>query len=418
MRYELCRAGDAFGNQPTDAINKNYKTLDTELTTITNTLSGQVGVTGDFPALTDNLDGTISVSACKVRLRATEDHKGIAYQYDLEASGILSLTDEDTNYVCIKYNGGTPIYFVTIDLEEVTFSDVIPVFTIYRQGTELHHLSWGNFADGLASRLLDRSLKTNRFEREEYDGLWISEYGTRNIAVSEGTVWYGVTRQDIPAFESHTNLLRLWYHVGGVWTEVREASYRNTYYDNGTDLVEIGGLKYTVAWVFSGIHEGMADVYYILGSEYTNIAQAEAAPIPTDLPEIVRKHTILVGRLIIQKTQPTAIKLNSAFSGSFPVTTVITDGVVIRQKLISGTTGDAQGNSVNLVHGLDSTKILHVTGLVTYAAGYKVPQEHSGTAGYQFSVLVDPTDIVVKNSAANSSNILSKPVNLTITYSE
>ena len=100
------------------------------------------------------------------------------------------------------------------------------------------------------------------------------------------------------------------------------------------------------------------------------------------------------------------------------MTTVITDGVVIRQKLISGTTGDAQGNSVNLVHGLDSTKILHVTGLVTYAAGYKVPQEHSGTAGYQFSVLVDPTDIVVKNSAANSSNILSKPVNLTITYSE
>lgn len=121
---------------------------------------------------------------------------------------------------------------------------------------------------------------------------------------------------------------------------------------------------------------------------------------------------------IIQQGTATALKIQSAFSGVFQASSISTDGIVIRQKVLSGTTGGTEGASVNVAHLLDSTKILHISGTVEHTAGQKVPQEHTGTAGYQFSLSLDSTNVIVKNHTTNSENILSKPFKVTVTYTE
>jgi hypothetical protein len=85
---------------------------------------------------------------------------------------------------------------------------------------------------------------------------------------------------------------------------------------------------------------------------------------------------------------------------------------------LTGTTDAAQGGSVNILHGLNSAKILSVSVLVEYLSNRLVPPSHVFSAGYQYDFNVDALGITVFNSTANSSNILSKPVKILITYEE
>lgn len=375
------------------------------------------GITGTFPVFTNNLDGTIDVPPSQCILKMTPDFTGQLVLFNIPGVTDLLLLDNAENFLVVNYNAGTPEYQITQDLSNITFSDIVPVSTIYREGPVLHELTWGSTGDGLCTKLLQRFIRTHRFEREEYDGLLLSEYGTRNLQVTEGQVWYGATKATTPTSLSHLHGLYHWYHSAGMWVDSVVYAYPNDQCDNGTDLITLDNSKYTVAWIFTGVDEGDNHTYMVLGNQYANLAEVEAAQVPP-LPDIIRRHAILVGRVLIFKGQATAVRVESAFSGTFQQTTISTDGVVIRQKIISGTTGVAQGNSVTLAHLLDSTKIIHLSGTVEYNTGYKVPQEHSGTAGYQFSLALDPTNVTVKNSSANSSNILSKPFKVTITYTE
>jgi len=376
------------------------------------------GVTGPIPTFTGHGDGTIDVSSCNCILKAGPDHNGSLMLYEIDAVVSMPLVDMSVNYLTVSYNNGVPIYDVTTDREEVNFSNVVPVYTIYREGTIFHELEWGALADGLAEQLLERQIKCHRFEREEYDGLLLSEYGTRNVSITEGKVWYGITAATAPAFQSTIVPLNQYVHVAGVWTKTTPTSYSNTQYDNGTNLQTLALNKYTNAWFYTGVDEDDNHVYYIMGNQYANLTEAEAAPTPTDIPDIVRKHAILVGRFIVQQGATTAVKVQSAFSGSFSSSTIVTDGVVIRQKIFTGTTAGTEGGSTTITHNLDSTKIIHMSGTVEPTTGIKYPQEHQGTAGYQFNIMCNTTSLVLKTHATNSENILTKPFKVVVTYTE
>lgn len=80
---------------------------------------------------------------------------------------------------------------------------------------------------------------------------------------------------------------------------------------------------------------------------------------------------------------------------------------------LTGTTDSLQGGSVSIAHGFDSSKIVSVSAVVypTLTDG-RVPGDT--TAGYEYSVRFDSTNVIVTNSAANSSNILSKTLSVFI----
>lgn len=85
----------------------------------------------------------------------------------------------------------------------------------------------------------------------------------------------------------------------------------------------------------------------------------------------------------------------------------------VRETSLSGTTAGSQGGTTSVAHGIDSTKIRGINGIVFTASGVGIAQGDSST-GLQFAVSFDATNATVTNHPTNSANILSKPFTLLI----
>ena len=83
---------------------------------------------------------------------------------------------------------------------------------------------------------------------------------------------------------------------------------------------------------------------------------------------------------------------------------------------LSGTTAASQGGVALIAHGLNSAKIKAINVLVSNIPSNYVTPGLVSTAGYQFDVAIGLTQILITNIAANSYNILNKPIVVTVFY--
>jgi hypothetical protein len=81
-----------------------------------------------------------------------------------------------------------------------------------------------------------------------------------------------------------------------------------------------------------------------------------------------------------------------------------------------GNTSSSQGGNITIAHGLTSSNIVSLTGMVEYQIGSFISEEFSLTTGYCFSIQADTTYIYVGNVSGNSANILSKPFRIFVQY--
>jgi len=93
-------------------------------------------------------------------------------------------------------------------------------------------------------------------------------------------------------------------------------------------------------------------------------------------------------------------------------------GSIMKVKKLTGTTNSAQAGETALPHGLDSTKIISVSGLVFYSTGSAIHHGYTAGPGYDFNISIGTTQVLVINTAGNSANILSKPFVVLITYED
>lgn len=87
----------------------------------------------------------------------------------------------------------------------------------------------------------------------------------------------------------------------------------------------------------------------------------------------------------------------------------------IKMKYLTGTTAATATTGVNIAHGLVVDKIISVSAMVQYGAGYV--NDGNSFPNYIFDLDISTTNIIVFNQASSSS-ILSKPVRILITYIE
>ena len=95
-----------------------------------------------------------------------------------------------------------------------------------------------------------------------------------------------------------------------------------------------------------------------------------------------------------------------------------TDAPAIKVKKLTGTTSPNTGGAAYITHGLTPSKILSVSVLVELNANQYVPDNFKQDNIYEFSYFISGINIAIFNSATGSSNILSKPVKIIITYEE
>lgn len=255
----------------------------------------------------DNGDGTITLPNVDVSLNSQANFTGLFKKFTV--TGITTaLTDNDTNYIYVDYNSGTPQWVVTTAQPDYNNGDIAKYLEVYRSGTTLNIIEWEFEGSGLSNKLLERDIETRKFEKA--GGLNLSIGGTNalQVNISAGIVWNGIKRTTTSDIDSWADRFYSNFHSGGVWSSFYSNGggvLNNTNYDNGTNLVALGSNKYVVNWIYKGV-ESAAHIYEVIGvSEYATVAAAQEE-LPPALPELISSHAILVGRVICRQGSTTA----------------------------------------------------------------------------------------------------------------
>ena len=357
--------------------------------------------------------GQVNLPAIKVALYNNANNIEPIIVYDVAAGitgsgGIPSLTDNDTNYIVVEYNGGSPRYYVYDNDGPVDDSSIVLFMVAYRAGNFIHTLEFGNQGAGLANKLNDRFIMTDRFGYES--GLALSLSASTGIVMcSAGVAWNGPNRQSITAVDSSGSTFFKNYHVGGVWTATTTGeTINNTYYDNGTDIVTATAGKYLTNWYFRG-QETNGHLYEVYSTnQYDSVALAQLSTEPS-LPELITSHAILLGRIIIQVAATTGLT-ESAFSTVFQSTQVTAHNDL--SGIQGGTAGEYYHLTSNQYNNLAFTNVNNnfstgqtITGNLTVTGGTQ-----SIFSGNSSSDLVRITQtgsgnaFVVEDSTTNDGN--------------
>jgi len=272
------------------------------------------------------------------------------------AGGSYTFTDMAINYVYVS-GSGTPSIVVSTSRDAINQSNVVPIVTVFREGTELHWIGWDTMAKGMGNKLSDRLVRTERFKPES-GGLLLGEVATRTITTTSGVVWYGAANTVMGAFTSATDECDLWYSASGSWVKTTITQYNNSQYNGPAGLVSTSSNRYVVNWVFRGI-ETVKHGFVVLGTADYKLNDAQASTVPS-LPPIISSQCILVGRIIVKQGDSTATEIASAFTENLAFTPITDHNSLL----------GLQGGTTNEYYHL--TNAQHAA-LATAASGSGVP---------------------------------------------
>ena len=324
-----------------------------------NTISGSTGllsagiVGSADPILTDNNNGTATISSAYVNLYTTSDFNGYLHQYYV-TGGTFTFIDGNEEYIAINYNGGNPIMYKETLESNINHSSIKRLFTTWRQGTTIHLLSFDREGLGLSNKIQVAEYNKAKYVRSTDGGLIITESSSpanRTVIVSSSSVYTGAIMQSVLAFNSSVDLLTESTIISGVWSYNNVSVYNNTQYNPPTGPITMSNNKWKAVWFYRSIGD-TKQVFYVLGdSQYNNQANAELAMERTDLPILIRHHCLLIGRSLIQYNASTGF-MESAFSTPFTASQVINHN----------DTGNIQGGISGEYYHLSHTDYSNLTG--------------------------------------------------------
>lgn len=285
--------------------NENWESLENESSENANLRQNLSAGTVVFPTYVDNLDGSVTIGNGEYRLFDNDYFNGAIEKYNI-IGGTFVLNDLLTNYIIADYNAGNPIIRVVTDRNIVNVSNTIPIITAVRFGTSVCKLTWNEMGKGLSNKLHEWIGYNERLRIES--GLSIGEKGTRNLTCTSGYTWNATKRTFLDSIDTSltSDKIRLFYHVGGVWTYTDVDSYNNLNYDNGVNLVELTVNRYAVNWIFRTVDEDKKILCVVLGGGDYILNDAENSTLPL-IPQVVNSICVLIGRVIVQKNENTGV---------------------------------------------------------------------------------------------------------------
>jgi hypothetical protein len=259
------------------------------------------------PAFTDNGNGTGTFAACNVAVYDNEYFVGIPKQIAV-AEKTLSFTDNSEEYVCIRYIGGLAEYYKETIVANITDSNIVLVYVVWRQGTILHSADQDSCGLGLANKMNSMMLNTMPYRMAINDELILTETNVpvaRTVLCSDAVVYKGSIPALVDVFNSSTDLLTKAVHTAGGWVYSTTAQYDNVSYNpNASGEV---AMQNDNKWCYRLFYRSVGDIkeiFYVEGTaEYNNIDDARIGSETgrTDLPILLLNHCILVGRALIKK---------------------------------------------------------------------------------------------------------------------
>lgn len=267
--------------------------------------------------ITDDADGTISVASGAGLIRATDSATAqiLFMDWSSEAGANVALADNDVSWLYVEYNAGSPQIIATTT-ERTDFNTNVLLAVIQRAGTTLHINSTDKHVVGDHANGMIRRLKGVQPYGHVSGGI-LSETGTRNIALTTGSFWRGLTEFSTSAVDTSGAASFSYWYNDGAWQEVTTVSdiHQTNYNDFGTGLATLSNNKYGVHWVYLEADDDNVAIVYGIG-DYT-LAEAEDAMPPSAIPEHLQIEGILAGKIIIKKSDAAFTQVESAFDSPF-----------------------------------------------------------------------------------------------------
>ena len=182
--------------------------------------------------VSDNGDGTATVTGGTGMLRGGDVDTGPVYSIEWAADAAMVLVDNDINYIYVEWNAGAPQLVSSTTLPTDLNTNLL-VAGVHRSGTVLHPTPYRYSQNNLAFQVNRRHYNVDGTTHSS--GAAISEENTREIRVEAGVFYLGLNEANFTSHNSNTNGASYFYRDGvGGWTVSYPApSIDNTQYDDG-----------------------------------------------------------------------------------------------------------------------------------------------------------------------------------------
>jgi hypothetical protein len=268
--------------------------------------------------ITDDGDGTISVSAGTGFIRASNSATASIKFFDFAAYESGALTEDTTTYIYVDYNSGSP----TVGIETSKSANGRTKFYLgkaFREGTECHVVNAGQNITELLKRVQSRFTQVEG-EVVRASGYVVAEKGERYLTTTDGVLFAGLTRLTTTAIDTTgADTFEYYYYDGDLatpaWVENDASQIDNANYnDVATGLTSLSSNRYGVHWVY-GDPEGNLMVVYGQGNYRLN--KAEAAQPPNSLPNHIEEFGFLAAKIIVKEGEANLLEVSSAYSTLF-----------------------------------------------------------------------------------------------------
>jgi len=274
--------------------------------------------------ITDDGDGTITVSVCEGIIKSTDSIIGDNYFFNIEESTTLVLTNDSINYIAVNYNSGTPIFQTTIT-NVANGHTIFNLGKVYKEDTIIDILNSGLRIEDLAKRSHQVQLEDEGLHF--VSGAIVGETGTLNISISAGIMHAGNNRIITEGIDTNpagaADTFKYYYYDGDLatpgWVETSASAIDSANYnDVATGLTAIGVARYGVHWVYKGGH---VHTYVLYGQGSYKLLEAQAAQPPSSLPTHVEEMGVLRAKIIVAKDAVVFTEIASVTDISFTSST-------------------------------------------------------------------------------------------------
>ena len=289
-------------------------------------LNGNAGLTSS-PTITNNNNGTITVSTASVNLYDNPYGTGVIASYQL-AQTTLALDPTQINIVVATLSGGNAVYQMIYNQNNVDDISIIPVSGIEVTGVDgagWHYLEFDFGATGLAlpNKLALKDVSLNGHQRQNGLLLYVTGSAT-DFAISAGSTWYSVYNEPSALFDSYNYPACITSYLiqsASIWSSSYSVGYINCYYNGTSGLTPLAPNSCSVNYIYKTLATNINAAMVVVSSQqYNNILSAEADQPPV-IPTNISEFSLLTGRIIVQSgsLSPT---VQSAYTTQFGSATI------------------------------------------------------------------------------------------------
>lgn len=286
--------------------------------------SHNAGIEGE-PSITDNGNGTFSVAEanCWFYTDTTQDYTIIKV---ITGGATLTPTDDVTGYICADRTNSDWVLLNAVS--NIDYQRYIPYFKVIKRSgsNNMHFQKMPHEAHGILESAHERDLLCNEYQRATGALDTIAVDSSLNITGNGGIVFVIKRKYTIPAISTATRQFKcVW--TGSAWsiTSSLNPVINNTQYNGASGMTALTAGYWTINYLYRGI-EDQDHLYTVYGTtEYATKELAQASNAIAALPELITSHTLLIGRVIVQKDATTDIVCESSFKTIFAASASISD---------------------------------------------------------------------------------------------